>query len=126
MTNLDFIGIGQYERIFVTTASREQLVLLLYEGAIRFIRRARDAMAVGNRAGKGRYISKATNILTELIATLDHKVGGELAEDLENLYVYLIDKLIEGNIKESPMCLEEVEQVLTILLDGWSGIVKKP
>ena len=91
---------NRYQKTKVTTASREKVLLMLYEGAIRFTKLARTAMNDKKIADKGRYISKATAILSELMATLDHKVGGDLAQDLENLYVFMIDKLIEGNINE--------------------------
>src|SRR4051794_17882357 len=101
---------SQYQRMQVTTASRGKILLMLYEGAIRFTRQAHAAMKQQKVAEKGKFISKATAILSELMATLDFKVGGQLAVDLENLYVFMIDKLIEANIKNDPTCLEQVEK----------------
>ena len=94
----------QYQKTAVTTASREKILLMLYEGAIRFVKQAKVAMDQKKIAEKGKFISKATAILSELMATLDFKVGGELAVDLENLYVFMIDKLIEGNISNNVDC----------------------
>ena len=64
----------QYQKTAVTTASREKILLMLYEGAIRFIKQAKIAMNEKRIADKGKYISKATAILSELMATLDFKV----------------------------------------------------
>lgn len=73
----------KYQKTQVTTASREKILLMLYEGAIRFTKQATVAMKAGKIAEKGKYISKATAILSELMATLDFKAGGQLAADLE-------------------------------------------
>ncbi len=99
---------------------------MLYEGAIRFVKQAVVAMKANKIAEKGRCISKATAILSELMATLDFKAGGDLAVDLENLYIFMIDKLIEGNIKNEVACLENVENVLSTLYVAWKDVVENP
>ena len=116
----------QYQKTLVTTASREKILLMLYEGAIRFIRQAEHAFENKKIADKGRYISKATAILSELMATLDFEAGGELAVDLENLYVFMIDKLIEGNIKNDMTCLKTVESLLNTLYNAWKDVIENP
>ena len=60
------------------------------------------------------------------MATLDFKVGGDLAVDLENLYVFMIDKLIEGNINNDEKCLENVEDLLKTLYKAWKDVVENP
>ncbi|MEN9834529.1 MAG: hypothetical protein RL011_722 [Pseudomonadota bacterium] len=117
---------SQYQKTQVTTASREKVLLMLYEGAIRFTKHASSAMRQKKVAEKGKYISKATAILSELMATLDFKAGGQLAVDLENLYVFMIDKLIEGNIKNDVECLDAVEKLLMTLYEAWKDIVENP
>ena len=117
---------SQYQKTQVTTASREKVLLMLYEGAIRFTKLAHAALKQQKIAEKGKYISKATAILSELMATLDFKAGGQLAIDLENLYVFMIDKLIEGNIKNDPECLAHVEQLLMTLYQAWKDVIENP
>jgi len=117
---------SQYQKTQVTTASREKVLLMLYEGAIRFTKQAHAAMEQKKIAEKGKFISKATAILSELMATLDFKQGGQLAVDLENLYVFMIDKLIEGNINNDPACLKHVEQLLMTLYEAWKDIIENP
>jgi flagellar protein FliS len=116
----------QYQKTQVTTASREKILLMLYEGAIRFTKQAHTAMLEKKIAEKGKYISKATAILSELMATLDFKVGGQLAVDLENLYIFMIDKLIEGNIQNNPECLQVVDKLLNTLYSAWKDVVENP
>ncbi len=115
-----------YQKTQITTASRGKILLMLYEGAIRFTRQAQVAMEAKKIAEKGKYISKATAIISELMATLDFKTGGQLAVDLENLYVFMIDKLIEGNIKNDPECLKNVEKLLRTLHTAWQDVVDNP
>ena len=116
----------QYQKTAVTTASREKILLMLYEGAIKLTRQARHAMIEGKIADKGKHISKATAILSELMATLDFKVGGKLASDLENLYIFMIDKLVEGNIQNDPECLTCVEDLLGTLYVAWKDVIENP
>lgn len=115
-----------YQKTQITTASKEKILLMLYEGAIRFTKQAKAAMEVGKIADKGIYISKATAIISELMATLDFKAGGQLAVDLENLYVFMIDKLIEANINNKIDCLDNVESILKTLYEAWKDIVENP
>ncbi len=116
----------QYQKTQVTTASREKILLMLYEGAIRFVKLAQTAMTQKKVAEKGKYVSRATAIISELMATLDFKVGGQLAQDLENLYIFMIDKLIEGNINNNMECLESVEKILMTLYSAWKDVVENP
>jgi flagellar protein FliS len=116
----------QYQKTAVTTASREKILLMLYEGAIKLTRQAKHAMKEGKIAEKGKFISKATAILSELMATLDFKVGGKLAMDLENLYIFMIDKLVEGNIQNDPECLKAVEDLLGTLYVAWKDVIENP
>ncbi len=116
----------QYQKTQVVTASREKILLMLYEGAIRFTKQARTAMVDKKIAEKGKAISRATAILSELMATLDFKVGGQLAQDLENLYIFMIDKLIEGNVHNKPECLDDVERLLNTLYSAWKDVVENP
>lgn len=116
----------QYQKTQVTTASREKILLMLYEGAIRFTRQAQVAMKEKKIAEKGKFISKATAILSELMATLDFKAGGQLAVDLENLYIFMIDKLIEANIHNKTECLESVEKLLMTLYSAWKDVIENP
>ncbi len=116
----------QYQKTQVVTASREKILLMLYEGAIRFTKQARVAMLEKKIADKGKAISKATAILSELMATLDFKVGGQLAQDLENLYIFMIDKLIEANIHNKVECLDDVERLLNTLYSAWKDVIENP
>ena len=116
----------KYQKTQVITASREKILLMLYEGAIKFVKQARTAMEAKKVADKGTFISKANAIISELMATLDFKAGGQLAVDLENLYVFMIDKLIEANIHNKVECLDAVEKILMTLYSAWKDVIENP
>lgn len=116
----------QYHKTSVTTAKKEKILLMLYEGAIKFVRQAQVKMQKNEISAKGQLISKSTAILSELMNTLDFKVGGQLAVDLENLYIFMIDQLIEGNIHNDIERLKNVEKLLKILYSAWSEVINNP
>ena len=115
-----------YQKTQVTTAKPEKILLMLYEGAIKFVKLANVRMRAKDVAGKGTYISKTMAIISELMNTLDHDVGGQLAQDLENLYMFMMDKLIEANLHNRPEDLETVEKLLTTLYAAWEDVVNNP
>lgn len=110
---------NQYQSNQVTTASPEQLLIMMYDGAIRFVRRAADAMANGERVPKLESISKAIGIISELANTLDHEVGGEIAENLDALYHFMIRELTQANLKNDAGKLAVVEDLLSGLRETW-------
>lgn len=115
----------QYKKTSIESASREKLLLLMYEGAIRFVKLAINAMEKNNIADKGTYIGKAYDVIMELNNTLDHEVGGELAKNLESLYIFMTDNLTKANINNDKKALEDVLNLLNTLYDGWKQAVEK-
>lgn len=115
-----------YQKTQVTTAKPEKILLMLYEGAIKFCKMAQVKMKEKNIAEKGKYISKTLAIVSELMNTLDHEVGGQLASDLEALYMFMMDKLIEANMHNRVEDLEAVERLLSTLYTAWADVVNNP
>lgn len=110
---------NQYQNTQVSTSSPEKLLLMLYDGAINFTRIAIDKMEKKDVAGKGKFIGKAQAIVSELMNTLNHEVGGDVSRRLEQLYIYLIDEYLAANINNSTRSLENALKILTILRDTW-------
>ena len=115
-----------YQKTQVTTAKPEKILLMLYEGAIKFNKLAIVKMKEKNIAEKGKNISKTLAIISELMNTLDHEKGGQLAADLENLYMFMMDKLIEANMYNKVEELEIVERLLVTLHTAWQDVVNNP
>uniref|UniRef100_A0A831UE13 Flagellar secretion chaperone FliS n=1 Tax=Geobacter metallireducens TaxID=28232 RepID=A0A831UE13_GEOME len=110
---------SQYQNTQVSTSSPEKLLLMLYDGAINFTRIALDKMEKKDIAGKGLYIGKAQAIVSELMNTLNHEVGGNISRQLERLYLYIIDEYLAANINNSPRSLQNALKILTVLRDTW-------
>ncbi|BCA79148.1 flagellar export chaperone FliS [Desulfuromonas sp. AOP6] len=115
---------NQYQNTQVSTASREQILLMLYDGAIRFVRQAEEAMLDKNFSKKTQMINKAMAIISEFSATLDFEVGGEIAHNLYALYDYMNRELIKGNISNDPGHLQIVHKLLTELRETWAEAVE--
>ena len=115
----------KYKKTSVLSASREQILLMLYEGAIKFTKLAIQATEQNKIAERGQNILRAFDIILELQARLDHKVGGELAGQLEQLYLFMMDKYTQANLKGDPEPLRANLKVLENLYDGWKQAVEK-
>ncbi|MDX9709125.1 MAG: flagellar export chaperone FliS [Trichloromonas sp.] len=116
---------NQYFENQVNTASPEQLLIMLYNGAIRFVGEAEEAMASKKIAYRGERISKSIAILSELSATLDHEIGGEIAANLAALYDYMIRTLLAANIHDDAGKLAEVREMLSGMRDTWLDAIDK-
>lgn len=107
----------------VTAASPHKLVVMLFEGAMVAVASGIQHMQAGNIAKKGEAISKAISIIDSgLRASLDKKVGGEIALNLDALYEYMSNRLLIANLKNQQAILEEVYQLLKGLKDAWESI----
>ena len=115
----------KYKKTSVQSASKEKLLLMMYEGAIKYMKRAVVAIEKNNLAEKGINIGHAYDIVMELNNTLDHTIGGEVAANLEQLYMFVTDQLIQANINNDKVKLEDAIRIMTTLLDGWSQAVEQ-
>ena len=110
----------------VAESNPHKLILMLFEGAIKSVAKARLAMTKGEIASKCEAISKAIAIIQEgLQLSLDVKAGGELAENLNGLYEYMIHRLVFANLKNQVEPLDEVGKLLVDLKNAWAAIVPK-
>jgi flagellar protein FliS len=115
-------GIKAYQDSAVTTQSRGRLIVLLYEGAIKFMKLAIRETEANNYEAKGRYISKAQDIINELNAVLDMDAGGAVASNLRKLYLFMNKRLCEANIKRDPQMIREVIGLMEELNESWKAI----
>ena len=112
-------GLNRYKQTSITTAGRGQIVIMLYEGCIKFLRKASDAIVSKNIADKGLYIGKAQDIINELNNSLNHDVGGDLSKELERLYNYMFEQTTAANINNDTKPIDTTIKLLETLLDGW-------
>ena len=110
-------GYNAYARNKILTASPAELTLMLYEGAIKFCNIAITAIEEKNIEKAHNNITKVENIIAEFLSTLDHKYP--VAKDFENVYNYLMERLLEANLKKDKEILEEVLTHLRTMRDTW-------
>jgi len=118
-------GSSVYKEISVSTASPAKLVVMLYEGTIRFLRQAEDDIRRKDFAKKSQSVDRAVAIIQHLQGTLDLEKGGNVAFDLDRLYTYIGSRIFEGSAKLDLKAFEEAIQLLTTLLSGWDEIARK-
>ena len=111
---------NQYQNSQVLNASPEQILIMLYDGAIRFVRLAKMAVDDNRQADKAKAISKAVAIVAEFSNTLDREIGGELAEDLSRLYDFMIRELTAANINNDAGKFGPVEKILLDLREAFA------
>ncbi|MEY1223772.1 flagellar export chaperone FliS [Klebsiella aerogenes] len=105
------------------SASPHQLIVMLFDGALNALLRARILMNQGDIAGKGLALSKAINIIDNgLKSGLDHQQGGEIADNLAALYDYMKRRLMQANLHNDEAAIVEVVKLLENIADAWRQI----
>ncbi len=115
---------NKYQNNQILTASPEQILIMLYDGAIRFCNQAIQAMADEDKKVQAEKISRTVAIICEFANTLDHEIGGEIAADLDALYTYMINELTRANLDDEPKALETVINLLSELREAWVEAAK--
>ena len=116
--------VNQYQHNQIATASREQILLMLYDGAIRFCRQAKTGLKENDMAVKGKYIGKAMAIIAEFAGSLNHDIGGEIAENLDALYNYMLKELSLANVHNDGDKIEIVVTMLKDLRETWAEAIE--
>ena len=117
-------NINRYKKNKVLLSDPGEILLALYDGAIKFCKQARIAIESNNPSQKGQKIGSVMAILTELSATLDHDRAPELCENLARLYDYLIDRLQTASSEMDVAALDEVTVHLEKLRETWGEAVR--
>ena len=107
----------------VMTADSGTILLMLYQGAIDFLHRAETAMERKDMAEKGLYINKTLAIVSELLASLNFEVGGDVARNLEALYLFMTSHITAANVTNNSQLLAETIQIFATLKEGWEEAV---
>lgn len=115
-------GITAYQDNAVTTQNKGRLIVILYDGAIKFLRLAIREIENNNYEAKGRYINKAIDIMNELNVVLDMDAGGEIAGNLRKLYIFMINRLSQANVKCDPQMIRDVIKLMEELNQSWKAI----
>ncbi len=114
----------RYKEMQVKTVSQEKLILMLYDGAIKFLNLGMAGLEDKRFDVVNNNLIKVQRILTELMISLNMDIG-EIANNLYSLYQFMYDKLVEGNIKKEKAPMEEVMEMLLSLREVWETAIKE-
>ncbi len=115
----------QYRQTQINTAPKEEILLMLYDGAVRFLHQAKAGFAEKNIEKIHNNLMKVQNIITEFESALDMENGGDFAKNLFGLYEFMSQQLSIANIKKKEDSLDIVIKHMTELRDTWKQAVKK-
>lgn len=116
---------NKYLQRQVDQASPIELIVLLYEGAIRFLNSARKSIHQKDIELASTAIIRARSIITELMSSLDMEKGLDTAQNLLSLYAFIYEQLVYANIYKEVQYLDNAEELLTGLLDAWRNIASE-
>jgi flagellar secretion chaperone FliS len=111
-----------YKQQSILTATPGQLVVMLYDGCLRFLNQAAYAMRGGDVAESNARLTRAEAIIEELHSTLDMEKGGVVASRLQGIYVFCSKHLLEARQNREPENIEKVSELLSELRDAWAQI----
>ena len=111
-----------YIQAQVTTVNQGDLLIMLFDGCIKFMKQAKERMAERDYAKKGILISKALDVIAELQGSLNAQKGGELAENLKRIYMVCSTRLLMANLKMDQNLLDEVIKTISGIRDAFAQI----
>lgn len=115
-------GIDSYRRTEIESRTPLELVVMLYDGALRNLEEARGAIERRDIPARKTAVSKALAIVAELQATLDMQAGAEIATSLDQLYTFVTTQIADGAVKNDVRAIESAVRVLSNLREGWTAI----
>lgn len=118
-------AINTYKKLSVHTASKEQILLMLYQTAIKDTKLAIKAIEENKVANKGEHIGHLQDILIELIHALDFNVEPKLANELSSLYDFILYSSTQANVNKDKKPLEGCLKILETLYSGWTQAIKE-
>lgn len=119
-------GYGQYTKAYqkaaVSTLDQKKMIVLLYDGAIKFLSIAMNKMNGGDAYEAHTNLIRGKSIVAELLASLDMDAGGDIAINLQRLYAYMFNTLIDANMKRDVNRVQEVIELLKQLREAWKAV----
>lgn len=114
----------EYQKSAVQGASPLQLIVLMYDGALRFMEAGRHAMVKRDLERQNTNLQKAQRVVLELMACLDMTQGGDVSKNLFALYSYVVDELVKANIEDDLAAADRAIKVMSDLRESWSELQK--
>jgi flagellar protein FliS len=115
----------RYYETSITTASPSRLVVMLYEGAIRFLQQSVEDIQKKDLEGKRKSVDRAIAIMQQLRGSLNKEQGAHIARDLERLYDYIMARIFEGSRKLDTRPIDEAVRLLRTLAQAWERVAEE-
>ncbi|RME59809.1 MAG: flagellar export chaperone FliS [Candidatus Dadabacteria bacterium] len=113
-----------YKNVQITTTDKGRLLLMMYEGAIKFLRQAKSGLESNDIPKFCRFLSKAQAIIAELMNTLDFEKGGKIARDLDRLYDFMLFYLTEANLQRDAEKVQKVIELIDTIYSAYKEIIE--
>jgi flagellar protein FliS len=111
-----------YTNTGIQTADQRTLILMLYDGLLRFLQKSIVKMEAREIEAAHNYLVRSREIVAELLATLRPEKAGEIGNNLKRLYVYAFNRIVEANLRKDPQMVREVIKIVTTLREGWMNM----
>jgi len=116
------LGVQRYRETDISSMSSEKMIVLLYERIVTDLKAAEKAIADNDRIKMTKNINHSQRIISELRSALDHSIGGEISQNLDDLYNFLFHQHLEILVDQDPVHIKNCIKVVTPLLEAWSQI----
>ncbi len=117
-------SVRQYQQAQFQTVDRGQLLLMMFDGGERFLTQAEQKITGGDVPGFLQALGRGQAVIAELLATLDHQRGGEIAANLDRLYRFMLDHLLQANISKSGRQVGQVRRILGIIGGAYREVLR--
>lgn len=114
----------QYSTVHVSTVDRGRLLLMLFDGCLKFLKHAKAGLEAKDLVKFGKYLSKSQAIISELMLTLDFQKGGNIAKDLDRLYDFMLYYLTEANLEKNPAKVQKVIELLEVIAQAYKDVIE--
>ncbi len=112
-----------YQNVQMAVNDQRRILIMAFEGMIKFLHQAKEAMKAKEIETAHERLVRTKQIIFHLLNALDVKKGGEIAENLQRLYLFLIEKITEANLKKDPEIVEEILPIFHNLCSAWEEMV---
>lgn len=117
-------AVEEYRKSAVSGASPIELIIALYDAALRFMEAGKSAIAAGDAAKQDTFLQKAQRVLNELMSCLDLTHGGEIAKNLLALYTYMLNELVAANVHDDARRVEVCMKIMRELRETWVELAR--
>lgn len=114
---------NQYKNVQFSTVDRGRLLLMMYDGCLKFLRLSKEGLEAKDVGKFSRFLSKAQAVISELMNTLDFEKGGQIARDLDRLYDFMMFYLTEANIQKDATKIQRVTVMVETIADAYREVI---